>query len=401
MLKGKKNNSCLYFKGEQGIGKSTLFQFLREHVLGKLFLETDSEPIRSRFNSILGGKLLVAFEELPTFSTAEWMGVSSKLKRYITSNTITLEAKNKDSVESDNINNYVILSNNDAIQDDDGRRYFICDISNSKKGKSEYWDAIYKCFDDSVGHAFYCYLLEIDTENFNPQRDMPMTRNKMDAFAKRLDLVERFIKEEYILKRKKIKATVQELFIEFSDFALTKFSKEYGKIKFTKRLEELGIKYKNRHDKNMYLESVEDLDKIAEARHWIHELDEYFGPKPKPIQHDEIPEENTAMKQLKDENADLKRQLEEMKKLLEQQQKKPEPEPEPEQKAEPEPEKESKVKVKKTKVKKTKPEPEPEPEHEEDFYASMKKSIDEEIDNVPKGIRDIEDFVIDLHDDFN
>jgi dihydroxyacetone kinase-like predicted kinase len=69
MMKGNKNNSCLYFRGEQGIGKSTLFQFIRDHILGKLFLECDSEPIRSRFNDILGGKLLVAFEELPTFST--------------------------------------------------------------------------------------------------------------------------------------------------------------------------------------------------------------------------------------------------------------------------------------------------------------------------------------------
>ena len=69
------------FRGEQGIGKSTLFQFIREHILGKLFLECDSEPIRSRFNDILGGKLLVAFEELPTFSTSDWMAVSSKLKK--------------------------------------------------------------------------------------------------------------------------------------------------------------------------------------------------------------------------------------------------------------------------------------------------------------------------------
>jgi hypothetical protein len=204
MMKGNKNNSCLYFRGEQGIGKSTLFQFIREHILGKLFLECDSEPIRSRFNDILGGKLLVAFEELPTFSTSDWMAVSSKLKRMITSTEITLEKKNKDPISSTNINNYVILSNNDAIQDDEGRRYFISDISNEQKGNHEYWQRLYKCFSDDIGHAFYSYLLEVDTDKFNPQ-DMPLTKNKLDSFVKRLDIAERFIKEEYILKRKKLK----------------------------------------------------------------------------------------------------------------------------------------------------------------------------------------------------
>jgi phage/plasmid-associated DNA primase len=36
------------------------------------------------------------------------MAVSSKLKRIITSNEITLEKKNKDPISTKNINNYVI-----------------------------------------------------------------------------------------------------------------------------------------------------------------------------------------------------------------------------------------------------------------------------------------------------
>ena len=45
---------------------------------------------------------------------------------------------------------------------------------------------------------------------------MPLTKNKLDSFVKRLDIAERFIKEEYILKKKDIKATVSELFDEFN-----------------------------------------------------------------------------------------------------------------------------------------------------------------------------------------
>ena len=60
MVKGNKNTSILYLKSIQGLGKSTLLEFLREFVIGEpLSLETGSRPLVSDFNSILGGKLFV------------------------------------------------------------------------------------------------------------------------------------------------------------------------------------------------------------------------------------------------------------------------------------------------------------------------------------------------------
>ena len=112
MVKGNKNTSILYLKSIQGLGKSTLLEFLRQFVIGEdLSLETGSRPLVSDFNSILGGKLFVYFEELETFSTstAQWIAISSRLKRYATSNTITLEEMNIKSYTAPNLNN-----NNDA-----------------------------------------------------------------------------------------------------------------------------------------------------------------------------------------------------------------------------------------------------------------------------------------------
>ena len=95
MVKGQKNDSILYLKSKQGFGKSTLLEFIRQYVVGEdLGLETGSGPIISNVNVILGGKLFIYFEELETFSVAQWMSISSRLKRYATSNTITLEYKN-------------------------------------------------------------------------------------------------------------------------------------------------------------------------------------------------------------------------------------------------------------------------------------------------------------------
>ena len=68
MIKAYKNNSCLYRKGIQGIGKPTLSEHLMKHVIGdRLSLESGSDPIRTKFNEILDGKLLVSIENLENF----------------------------------------------------------------------------------------------------------------------------------------------------------------------------------------------------------------------------------------------------------------------------------------------------------------------------------------------
>ena len=83
VMHGNKNDSILYLKARQGYGKSTLFEFIRHHVLGNsLCYMSGSDPLLSKNNAILAGKLLIYFEELETFTLGQWMGVSSRLKRW-------------------------------------------------------------------------------------------------------------------------------------------------------------------------------------------------------------------------------------------------------------------------------------------------------------------------------
>jgi len=114
--------------------KVHFFEYIRKYVIGhELSLVTGSEPIVSRFNARLAGKLFVYFEELETFTTGQWMAASSRLKRNATCPTIELEDKNIKAYEAQNLNNYAVLSNNDCIKDDDGRRYFILDIATHRE----------------------------------------------------------------------------------------------------------------------------------------------------------------------------------------------------------------------------------------------------------------------------
>jgi len=75
MCKGNKNDSAIVLRTTlKGVGKSTLSQMIIKQILGeKLSLESGSEPLKTKFNSILGGKLFVSFEELETFTLAEWI----------------------------------------------------------------------------------------------------------------------------------------------------------------------------------------------------------------------------------------------------------------------------------------------------------------------------------------
>jgi hypothetical protein len=320
MLQGNKNDSCLYLKGQQGIGKSTICEFLKDYVIGlDLMLETGSEPLKNKFNSILGGKLLVLFEELENFSVNEWTAVSSVLKRYITSSTYELEKKNMDSYQAANINNYIINSNNDAIKDDDGRRYFILDVSHKYMKNTKYFGEMRKqCFNALVGEAFYAYMLEVDVKYFIPQQ-YPDTNAKLNSYAKRLDKVYEFIKVEFILNSQDVKLTAKEMYDMYAKFADSVNTKKLDRTSFSEKLKQVGIEYKKTNGNNWYKYTLEQLKEIADKHKWIHELDEYTTEV---VQEDDLldivlKEKDTQIQTLQDTVSQKDNEINELKKQLE------------------------------------------------------------------------------------
>jgi molybdopterin converting factor small subunit len=291
MLKGNKNDACIYLKGSQGIGKSTISDFLKENVIGtNLFLETGSSPLKNKFNSILQGKLLVQFSELENFNSNEWASVSSVLKRFITSSTYMLEGKNENPIQINNINNYILDSNNDAIKDSDGRRYFIADVSPKYQNNRQYFGKIRnECFNTEVGNAFYSLMLERNTNGFIPQ-NYPETENKKLALTKRLDSSYLFLKDEYILKKQEMKIKPKDLFDDYSNYCRNnKITRTHAKNDFISKLSEIGINYKKTGGNHYYKYTYEELQAIADKQRWIHELDEYEtdAKEQNPIQYTE------------------------------------------------------------------------------------------------------------------
>ena len=202
------------------------------------------------------------------------------------------------------MNNYAINSNNDSIRDDDGRRYFICDVSHKYKDNHDYFDKLRKeCFNDAVGEAFYNYMIEVDTNDFYPQK-YPMTKNKLISHIKRLPKEYEFIKQNYILKNLGINCTPKVLYSEYKEFC----SKPIVKGEFMTKLSNVGICDRKTNGNNYYKYSFEELKKIGEEKHWLHETDDYEDVNEQD-DNNIIEEKDNIIENLKLEIESLKKQL--------------------------------------------------------------------------------------------
>ena len=313
ICKGKKTEVIIYKKSGEGTGKSTEFEFLIDHVLGKdICLYANSEPLTSNFNKIFMGKLFIIFEELSTFSTSQWAGVSGKLKTLTTEKTTIYRDLQKSPFQSENISNFVINTNVEALKDSAGRRIIILPIPNSRIGDYAYFDNIRKqCFNNEVGECFYSYMQSLDTENYYAQRDFPETENKTIARVKLLDPVYKFIKHEYILRKKPIlKIKPKDLYDLFLNFCqVNKIDRKIGYIDFKITLETVNIKVR-KISVNIYKETYEDLKLIAEKNKWLCNYDDDEDDSNDIIDFvDDECDYKALCKKLKTENEALKQQL--------------------------------------------------------------------------------------------
>lgn len=280
VCRGNKNDVALYLKtSEQGVGKSTFTDMLRYWIFGLNNAHvSDSVPLRTPNNRILMGNLLVIFEELPVFSKGEWQGVSSRLKDMVTNKTATYSEKYLKPIKANNINNYIINSNENAIKDDDGRRYMILDISISRKADYKYFGNIHdECFNKDIGHALFCKFYESVGDDFNAQREMPITDNKLDAICDRLNDAYQYIKEAFVLSKTPLKISLKSLYDNYVLYCGQKGSAALTKPKFNKKLKDVGIFCKPSNGSIKFNVKYDDLKQIADDNKWIHELDEFVN----------------------------------------------------------------------------------------------------------------------------
>jgi hypothetical protein len=279
MVKGNKNKTCIYAKSLQGAGKSTLPEFIRDHVIGRdISCKGKADHLKGQHNLQLLGRIFVYFEELQIFNDKEWYAVDSELKDMITDDWGSYTDKYEKRFEAQNINNYMIVTNSN-LKGVNGRRYLVCDLSSKRLDDFKYYGNLReKCFNDIVGHAFYCYLMEINVDNFN-SLDMPETKNKLAIISELLPPIEKFLKFNFVLRNASINMKLKDLWMQYKEFDHGK-SENVSIQRFSEQMRELGFEYQKQHGYSTYKISIDDLNNIAKKRKWLHELDKDLLMKP-------------------------------------------------------------------------------------------------------------------------
>jgi len=320
MCNGIKNNICVLIRGiAEGTGKSTFTKFLETHIIGRQNTSIGSvNMVTKGFNYPMHGKIFVKFEELPCFSRETYRGISGTFKTWISEDYINYEDKGKTSFDSNNVHTMFILSNNDCINDDEGRRYLILDVSNHKKQDKVYFSDLYaSTFNDNIGNCFYSYLQDniIIPDTFDASSHMPITANKKASIAQKIDKPLLFIKTEYTLKNKCINKKIKDLYTEYcstNDYyhmAANTFHSHLKAVDLCHYIKNVGgypkLKISSEELKNMY-----------KKNNWIGELDEFDNVSQKYKDDEDEDDYINENAKLREEIEQLKQQLADMQKQV-------------------------------------------------------------------------------------
>lgn len=174
----EKTRICLFLYGTKGIGKSTLFDFLCEYVIGdhKSWEISGLDKLFKQFNSALDNSRLVCISEASN-KKGNFFYNHDMFKSYITDKSLDIEKKFKNTKKIKNLCNFGITSNNEFSLklNSDNRRFFCLEVSEAKKMDVEYFGKLRKeCFNSECANIFHTFL-ENYTDAITNLENMPKT----------------------------------------------------------------------------------------------------------------------------------------------------------------------------------------------------------------------------------
>lgn len=243
---GKKMGTALYLKSPQGTGKSMIITFLMRKLLGyTLTLQTLTHKMLQpdAFNSILDGKLLVNFNEIPKASPIIWDSMQATLRNLITEKHFSCNEKFVKSESRPNTFNLIIDTNDSPIKiTEEIRRYCVLDVNESKKGDKDYFGTLKRFTENpEVAKAFYLLLIKIydDSPDFTGQF-APKSKNFHQGILDGAHPVLKILKEEWLDEGNDFQMTVME-FRKYLRQELNGRVKNLGVPIIKKLLSEVGV----------------------------------------------------------------------------------------------------------------------------------------------------------------
>jgi hypothetical protein len=148
---------AVVLRGEEGIGKGTFANVLG-HIMGSHYRHvTQESQLTGRFNGHFADSALIFADELVWGGDKKHRGT---LYALVTEKYLMVERKNFDAVPMRNLNRMIIASNNDWVVPTgmDGRRWFVLDVANQRKGDTVYFEHIRKFLKNGYAAILDYYL---------------------------------------------------------------------------------------------------------------------------------------------------------------------------------------------------------------------------------------------------
>lgn len=184
--------------GEQGTGKSSLWENIGDKLLGKKYAlqSSNADDIIGKFN-VNKNKLLVVMEETESKNT---FTSCSQIKTLITQPTKFFENKGKDKFAVRNCGRYIFISNNQTpvkIEQSD-RRFMVTECSNRHIQDKVFFGKVNDEWNDPLAvRGFYDFLMNHDISKFNPSRDRVITEVYDDMKSVTIPYIARWLEQKY------------------------------------------------------------------------------------------------------------------------------------------------------------------------------------------------------------
>jgi hypothetical protein len=188
----KQAGTALVLASGEGTGKNIILDMIAKMFGIHGVVLSSSDEIVGRFNNRLGTAIFVFCNEAVWGGDAKSQG---KLKSLITDPVLNIEQKYIPIITVKNCTHLVFASNNDWVVPVglDDRRFFVLDVSELRKGDTEYFKNLAYEISNGGAEGFAYYLLNLGVEKFDPAR-MPKGSSdlKLDNKMRSTDTVTRW-----------------------------------------------------------------------------------------------------------------------------------------------------------------------------------------------------------------
>ncbi len=169
----EKPGVALVLKGRKGTGKTLLTAILARAVGQRNTLITDTgKHLFAKFNWHLADKVLIGAEE--AFFTGH-QGLNDRLKHLLTGADIEIEQKVGHRISMRSMHRMIMTSNHANVVDitDDERRFFVCEVSDKRRGDDSYFAPLWHVANGDDGATLAAFMHELMTRgitNWKPEQ---------------------------------------------------------------------------------------------------------------------------------------------------------------------------------------------------------------------------------------